>query len=241
MSETLTIVIPAYNEALRLPSTMEGLKAQGPAITQSGLDIREVLIVDDGSKDNTIEVAQSFAGTIPGLRVIPQVPNQGKGAAVKTGSLQAASKWILIADADMSTPWTEVIKLRQRVGTDAMAMGSRALPDSDIRVRQPGYRETMGRIFNFILRTITGLPYHDTQCGFKLLDREQTRPALEALTIARFAWDVELILLLRRQRKKIHEVATVWEHKDESRVHPVKDSLNMLYHVTRVRWHLRGP
>lgn len=191
--------------------------------------MKEVLVVDDGSSDDTISVALAFLDKLPNLKVVKSERNFGKGHAVRLGLQEATSDWVLIADADMSTPWTELTKLSQRMQESAaqIAMGSRDLPESDVAIRQSFVREHLGKTFNLFIRLLTRLPFRDTQCGFKLVHRESIEAFLPKLTVDRFAWDVEFLILAQDFGLKIIEVPVCWEHRDASRVHPIFDGFDM--------------
>jgi glycosyltransferase involved in cell wall biosynthesis len=237
--KTLSIVIPAFNEERRLPQTLSALNdwsRRSPA----GIPYRllEVIVVDDGSKDQTVAKSVEFIKDWPELRVQSLSKNQGKGAALRFGFLNARGEWVLLADADMSTPWTEVDKvfLRALAVNADMVMGSRAMAESDIRIRQSWLREHLGKTFNFILRGLTRVPFKDTQCGFKLVKNSPlTKEIFQNLSIQRFAYDVEIVLQLLSRKARVEEVAVVWEHKEESRVHPLKDGMEMLFSVLKFR------
>lgn len=234
--QTISVVIPAYNEEGRLPKTLAALQkySQRSASTWS---ITEVFVVDDGSKDQTSSVVKKAQTTWANLRLRELNTNQGKGAAVHEGLRQASGEWVLIADADMATPWEELEKLWAVRDECSLAMGSRALLKSDIVVRQHWLRQSMGKSFNKILRSIVGLPFRDTQCGFKLLKNSPFFRAeiLPYLQVARFAWDVELILLLLRKNQRVIEVPIRWQHQEASRVHIVRDSFEMLWTVLKLK------
>lgn len=237
--ESLSLVLPAYNEERRLPRTFQLLQlALGQGVFSS-CELREILIIDDGSKDQTAQFAESAKKTLPMIRVIRIQPNQGKGNAIHTGLRQAQSEWCLIADADSATPWDQFVRLWNRsheLNPQApIAIGSRDLPESEIRTSQSWVREHMGKTFNWMVRMITGLPFKDTQCGFKLIHRPSIQNFLPQLQVHRFAWDVEFLMFARAHRLKILEVPVVWEHQEESRVNAIKDSLEMLWRVIQLR------
>jgi glycosyltransferase involved in cell wall biosynthesis len=160
---------------------------------------------------------------------------------VRHGILEAQGRFVLLTDADLSTPITEHAKLAAAIRDEDLdvAIGSRALPTSDIQVRQAWLRQTMGRTFNRIIRVATGLPYHDTQCGFKLMDRERVRPIVDKMVVDRFAFDVELLFLCRRFGLSVKEVPVVWRNASGSKVSMVVDPVKMLLDVSRVRWRFR--
>jgi dolichyl-phosphate beta-glucosyltransferase len=235
--QSLSIIIPAYNEESRLPRTFQLLQqAIGTGIF-AGYDLKEILIVDDGSKDGTSAVCNSHTSILPQLKCISVTPNQGKGNAIHVGMKSAQSDWILIADADTATPWDQFLKLSAHANRDqsSIAIGSRDLPESDVRTQQSWMREHMGKTFNMIVRFITGLPYRDTQCGFKLIERNRIQTFLSLLQVKRFAWDVELLMFAKKNKLRISEVPVAWEHQEASRVHPIRDAFEMLCRVIEMR------
>ena len=236
--QTLTIVIPAYNEEPRLPRTFALLKSGIAEGAFGDIQVLEILVVDDGSKDLTKQICQNYQSLLlPQIRCIPVFPNQGKGNAIHTGIKSALGEWVLIADADTATPWDQFKKLWAKLNREqsSIAIGSRDLPESDVRTKQSWIREHMGKTFNFIVRLITGLPYRDTQCGFKLIHKKSILPFLDLLRVKRFAWDVELLMFARKNKLKISEVAVTWEHQEASSVHPIRDASEMLLRVIEMR------
>ena len=236
----LSIILPAYNEESRLPKTFDLIEAARAHGVFSAITLQEILIVDDGSKDRTIEVSEARQKTNPLLRVVRVQPNQGKGNAIHEGLKQAKGDWCLVADADSATPWDQFLKLysacvQNETMKSEVAIGSRDLPDSDVTTQQSWVREHMGKTFNLIVRLITGLPYRDTQCGFKLIHRASIQKFLPTLQIKRFAWDVEFLMFARAYGLRIKETPVSWAHQDESRVNPIKDSLEMLIRVLQLR------
>ncbi|MBI4161229.1 MAG: glycosyltransferase family 2 protein [Acidobacteria bacterium] len=222
----LSVVIPAFNEVERIVPTLERLReyfASRPYPV-------EILVVDDGSLDGTT------AAAAPLCRVIRYQPNRGKGYAVRRGVREARGRLVLVSDADLSTPIEEVENLLPAVEADgcALAFGSRAHPDARIEVPQGWIRERMGKVFNRIVRLLTGLPYRDTQCGFKLLARERVLPVLEECRIDRFGYDVELLCLARRRGLALAEVPVRWRNSGPSRVRMFRDSARMLLDAVRI-------
>lgn len=226
----LSVVIPAYNEALRLGPSLR----QVTAYLQQRGESYEVLVVDDGSSDATAEVAESFAAE--GVRVLRQEVNRGKGAVVKVGVLASRGREVLLVDADLSTPIEELAKLRPHLAEAPLVLGSRSVQGSEVAQRQPFYREMMGRTFNLIIRILGIHGLHDTQCGFKLLAGDVARRLFAEMTIERFAYDVELVWLARRHGYRVVEVGVRWTDHPSSKVDPVSDSLRMLWDVLALRW-----
>jgi len=232
----LSIVVPAYNEEARLGASLAKIASY---LEAAGLDA-EVLVVDDGSKDGTADVAAKALSGLRG-RVVRNGENRGKGYSVRQGVLEARARFVLLTDADLSTPIEEHAKLAAVIRDRDLdvVIGSRALPGSDVQVRQAWPRQTMGRTFNKIIRALTGLPFRDTQCGFKLLDRERVKPVFEKMVVDRFAFDVELLFLCERFGLSVAEVPVIWRDAPGSKVSILRDPLNMLVDVLRVRWRFR--
>ncbi|HKQ51761.1 MAG TPA: dolichyl-phosphate beta-glucosyltransferase [Pyrinomonadaceae bacterium] len=235
MSFSLSIVIPAYNEAARLGETLRTVFAYLNEHAPQG----EVIVVDDGSEDGTADVAeQSFAaaGSVS-ARAIRVKPNRGKGHAVRAGLLAARAPIALFSDADLSTPITETPKLVKPIlsGQYDLTFGSRALDRSLIGVHQPWRREQGGRVFNLIVRLSTGLPFWDTQCGFKAFRMDVCRPLVEAATVDRFGFDVELIYLAYLAELSLREIPVRWDHNEGSKVSVMRDSTRMVNEVRLIR------
>ena len=226
----LSIVIPAYNEARRIRDTLERVlrfRQQKPYVV-------ELIVVDDGSTDQTIETVSEF----PGVRLVRNDRNHGKGYTVRHGVLEATGKYVLFTDADLSTPIEETDKLLsalQRDGADA-AVGSRALQRELIGVHQPWLREMGGRFFNLLVRAFTGLKLYDTQCGFKLFNRDSTRWAFEKLRIEGFGFDPELLFLIERDGGRIVEVPVRWNDNPATKVRFLRDSAEMFLDLIAIRW-----
>ncbi len=237
---SLSIIVPAYNEEARLPATLELIKAAKDKGIFSSVELREVWIIDDGSRDQTAQIAKNFTPSLPELRVHSVAPNQGKGNAIHAGLHLAQSEWCLIADADSATPWDQFLPLSkacfdQSSPGAAIAMGSRDIEGSLRKERQSWIRENLGRLFNHAVRWITGLPFKDTQCGFKLIHMQSVRPFLRLLRVKRFAWDVELLLFAKRADLTMVEVPVIWEHQEGSRINPLKDGIEMFLRVVQMR------
>ncbi len=228
----LSIVIPSYNEELRLPATLEQIAAYLPRL---GGDT-EILVVDDGSKDRTAEVAESFRKTLPTLRVISNGVNRGKGFSVRHGMLEARGHSVLFTDADLSAPIEEAPKLLDALKTYDVAIGSRALDRSLITVHESRFREFAGIIFNTIVRVILRLPFVDTQCGFKAFRREKCQILFQQQRIERFGFDPELLYLARHHGLRTIEIPVRWGHSPATKVSMFRDSIHMFLDVFTIRW-----
>jgi dolichyl-phosphate beta-glucosyltransferase len=226
----LSIVVPAYNEAGRIRDTLERLchfKELEPYSI-------ELMVVDDGSTDQTVETVSAF----PGVRLIRNDRNHGKGFTVRHGVLEARGEFVLFTDADLSTPIEEVDKLLpalQSSGADA-AVGSRALQRELIGIHQPWLREMAGRFFNLLVRVFTGLRLHDTQCGFKLFKRSSTRQAFERMRVERFGFDPELLFLIERGGGRVVEVPVRWNDSPATKVRFLRDATRMFLDLIAIRW-----
>lgn len=233
----LSIIIPAYNEELRLPETLEKIAS----FLQQEPSTAEVLVVDDGSSDKTVAVAESFRGKIPQLRVISNGTNRGKGYSVRNGSLRARGRIALFTDADLSAPIEESRKLVDALKTHDVAIGSRAMDRGLIGVHESLFREFAGIVFNKIVRLILWLPFVDTQCGFKAFRMERCRVLFEQQTIDRFGFDPELLYLARHHGLSIVEVPVRWSHSPATKVSMMRDSVQMFLDVFIIRWNsLKG-
>ncbi len=211
----LSVVVPAYNESQRILPSLHRIF--------SYLDTRypnhEVIVVDDGSTDGTVALVREQCSRYAPLRLVSYERNRGKGHAVRTGALAAQGDVILFSDADLSTPIEEVEKMLPFIEQGyELVIGSRAHADAQIRQHQPFYREGAGKLFNVLVRVVVRLPFHDTQCGFKLFRREALLPILRNLEVDRFAFDVELIALAQAMGLKVAEVPVVWVNSPQSRV-----------------------
>jgi len=235
----LSVVIPAYNEANRLPSTL--VEIVGYLSDHSQWLPAEILVVDDGSTDDTAPVVNR-AETADGVTVTCMVHshNRGKGAAVRTGFAASRGSSILLCDADLATP-IEELELLARAFTGGAAIGSRAIDRSRIERPQPRYRDLMGRVFNLAVRTLAVRGIRDSQCGFKLFDGDLGRRIAAVQRIDGFAFDVEILLLVRTWGREVREVPVRWRHVDESRVRAVTHSADMLLDLIRIGcWRVTG-
>lgn len=240
MKTPISIVIPAYNEAGRLDKTLPIVLAYLAENYPAG----ELIVVDDGSPDATADVSEKCFADFPRVaaRVIRNRPNRGKGHAVRTGLLAAKHPIALFSDADLSTPIAETPKVVEPIerGEYDLVLGSRGLDRSLIGVHQPWRREQGGKVFNLIVRLATGLPYWDTQCGFKAFDMRLCRPVIEAATIDRFGFDVELIYVARLAGLRLLEQPVRWDHNEGSKIDVWRDSWQMFAEVRTIRRQARA-
>ena len=225
-------MVPAYNEAARLPVTLPKLaqfcERHGSV---------ELLIVDDGSKDSTAALIQQFAARYPFARLLQNPGNRGKGYSVRHGMQKAQGDWILSTDADLSSPLEEVDKLLAAVARDdaAVAIGSRALDRSLVGVHQGALREWSGRVFNVIMRVSTGLPFRDTQCGFKLFRKDAARVIFSRQLLEGFGFDVEDLMIARIHGFKAVEVPVRWDNVEGTKVGALTGA-RAFWDLIVVRW-----
>ena len=228
----LSIIIPSYNEEMRLPATLDRIAAY----LQTYAGTAEVLVVDDGSKDRTAAVAESFRTKIPLLRVVSNGMNRGKGYSVRHGMQEARGRVALFTDADLSAPIEEAGKLIHALETYDVAIGSRAMDRGLITVHESLFREFAGIIFNKIVRLILWLPFVDTQCGFKAFRRESCAILFEQQRIERFGFDPELLYLARHHGLRTVEIPVRWGHSPATKVSMLWDSVQMFIDVFTIRW-----
>ena len=230
----ISIVIPAYNEKKRI----EGSLAETCAyMNDFGMEY-EIIVIDDGSSDGTGRIVEHIAKDVRNVRLVRYDKNRGKGHALRTGVLVTKGDFVLVMDADLSTPMDELRKLMPYLsdGEFDIAIGSRALALSDIIKKQPWWRRGMGKTFNKIVKALVIGGFSDTQCGFKLFKGESARSLFGEAKIDRFAYDVEILALATKKEYRIKEVPIRWINSPESRVDPVKDSLQMLADLVRIRF-----
>jgi len=235
----LSLVIPAFNEETRLPASLDTIAAFASR-HPGGC---EVILVDDGSRDRTPAIAREFAGKTSSARVLVNERNRGKGYSIRRGVLDARGASILVSDADLSTPLTEAPKLldRLRAMGEGIVIGSRGLKESNVEVHQNALRELMGRTFNLVVRTMTGLPFSDTQCGFKAFSASVARPIFERARVERFSWDVEILYVARKRGVRIEEIPVTWRNAPGSKVGILSAPIEMLRDVIRIRrWYRQG-
>ena len=238
MDPTYSIVIPAYNESARLGATLEKVLAY---VHAQGWDA-EVIVVNDGSRDNTAEIVRSFAAKDPALRLVENPGNRGKGYSVRNGMLNARGSIVLFSDADLSSPIEEAPKLFEALERGAdIAIGSRWLRAETQTQRQPLHRQLFGRIFNLVLRLTLGLQFADTQCGFKAFTRHAAQTVFQLQTIERWGFDPEILFIALKRGFRVVEVPVSWGHDERTRMSYLKDGAKMLEEIAIIRWNaLRG-
>ncbi len=225
----LSVVIPAYNEAGRLPAALDRLLAY----FRSRGEEFEVLVVDDGSRDCTAEEIEGRRE--PELRVLRQA-HQGKGAAVRQGVVATRGELVLLTDADLSIPIEEIAGFEREIRNGCeIVCGSRGLPGSRALSKPPLFRKGLGETFNWIVRRLGLSDFRDTQCGFKLIRGQVAREVFPRCRVSGFAFDVEFLVLAQELGHRAREVPVAWEHVHESRVHPLKDSARMLLELALIR------
>ncbi len=231
---TYSIVIPAYNEGERLGATLDKVLAY---VHQQGWDA-EVIVVNDGSRDNTADIVREFAKNEPMLRLVENPGNRGKGYSVRNGILNSHGDIVVFSDADLSSPIEEMPKLLKPLAEGAdIAIGSRWLKAELQTQRQSLHRQLFGRIFNLMLRTTLGLQFADTQCGFKALTRRAAQTILPLQRIERWGFDPEILFLARHFGFRVVEVPVRWGHVGGTRINPLMDGAKMFQEMLRVRWY----
>ncbi len=235
MSNALSIIVPAYNEEARLGDTVRTILE---FVERRNLDA-ELIVIDDGSTDSTTDVAKSACAEFPKTKtnVIRYDENRGKGFAVKTGMASAEGDIALFSDADLSTPIEEYEKLIAPIQNDEydVTFGSRALDRSLIGTHQPWRREQGGKVFNLFVRALTGLPFWDTQCGFKAFRMNIFRPLLDRMTIDRFGFDVEFLYVAHKNGLRLKEIPVRWNNDERTKVSIFRDSIRMFNEVREIR------
>jgi glycosyltransferase involved in cell wall biosynthesis len=230
---TYSIIIPAYNEAKRIGATLEKVLRY---IDQQGWGA-EVIVVNDGSQDATADIVRGFAADRPALRLLENPGNRGKGYSVRNGMLHAHGEILLFTDADLSAPIEEAEKLLAALAAGAeVAIGSRWIRTELQTQRQPLYRQLFGRVFNRTLRMTLGLPFKDTQCGFKAFTRRAACELFPMQQIEGWGFDPELLFMAKRFDLRVAEVPVRWAHSGLTRIHPVKDGTRMFWDALRIRW-----
>jgi dolichyl-phosphate beta-glucosyltransferase len=233
MSLTYSFVIPAYNESVRIRPTLHALLRH---VQEQHWDA-EILVVNDGSTDDTAQVVREFGKEHPQVLLVENPGNHGKGYSVRNGMLHAHGDICLFTDADLSSPITEAQKLFDAINQGAdIAIGSRWLRTELQTERQPLYRQAFGRIFNLAQRIILGLNFADTQCGFKAFRKDAAQSIFPLQKIERWGFDPEILFLARRAGMRIEEVPVLWAHSEGTRLNPLRDGLRMFVELLRIRW-----
>jgi glycosyltransferase involved in cell wall biosynthesis len=235
---SLSIVIPAYNEGARLEQALDRVLTCAAERAWNA----EILVVDDGSSDATAAIVRRWMDTHPNLQLIHNDGNRGKGYSVRNGLLQAKGDVVMFTDADLSSPIEEAELLFAALEDGAdVAIGSRWLDKQRQTIHQPLYRRFFGRCFNWVTRKVIGLPYKDTQCGFKAFKREAAQTIFRLQTIERWGFDPEILFIARKLKYKVVEVAVTWGHDERSRISYLRDGLKMLEEIAQIRKNsLRG-
>jgi dolichyl-phosphate beta-glucosyltransferase len=230
---SISIIIAAFNEEKRIIPSLLKIKEY---VTRQDLPY-EIIVVDDGSTDSTHTVVRDLIKDIPHLKVIHYVPNKGKGHALRTGVLASKGEIILLTDADLSTPIEELSKLLPllRENKCDIVIGSRALALSEIVKKQPWWRQSMGRLFNKLVKALVIENFKDTQCGFKVFRGDVARSLFKEAQIDRFAYDVEILAIGKKRGCKIVESPVRWINSPESKVDPIRDSMQMLFDLLKIR------
>jgi dolichyl-phosphate beta-glucosyltransferase len=239
VTRSISIIIPAYNEQERLPATLSQVIRY---LQRADWSFAEIVVVDDGSTDGTVKAAERLRAEYPALRVLRNPGNRGKGYAVRHGMLECQGEWALFSDADLSTPIDELEKLWQaaEASAAAIAFGSRALDRRLIGVRQSWFRENAGRLFNLSMRLVTGLPFHDTQCGFKLFGAHAAREIFRRQLLDGFGFDVEVLFIACRLGFRAIEVPVRWNDVLGTKVSALR-GLAAFLDPLRIRWNqVRG-
>ena len=231
----LSLIVPAYNEERRLPATLDRILSY---LAAENLGSHEILVVDDGSTDGTAALVEDYSRTHPGVRLVRNPGNRGKGYAVRNGMLSGRGEWLLFTDADLSAPIEELHNLfaavRERGA--AIAIGSRAIDRSLVSVHQSALREYSGKLFNLVVRASSGLPFRDTQCGFKLYRRDAAQAVFALQLLDGFSFDVEDLYIARRLGFKAVEVPVRWANAEGTKVSARAGAQSFL-DVLKVRWY----
>ncbi len=225
----LSIVLPCFNESRRIGATLESFQTYLGGLSHAS----EIIVVDDGSTDSTAEIVRE---TFPDVRVLGYPSNRGKGYATKLGMTEATGAIRLVSDADGSTPITEIEKFWPEFDRGAaVVIGSRALPESDVAVRQPRYRQNMGRVYNVMLRTLGLTDFPDTQCGFKAFTAETCEIIFPRQRMEGFGADCECLYIAKRHKLKVVQVPVRWLNSPDTRVHALFDSARMIREAFTIR------
>jgi len=228
-----SIVIPAYNEAARITPALEAVVR---CIRQHRWSA-EVIVVDDGSHDETAELVRAFSAGASEVRMLKNPGNRGKGYSVRHGMLEAHGEVLMFTDTDLSAPIEEAERLLAAISGGAdIAIGSRWLERTRQTIRQPLYRQFFGRCFNGVTRMVMGLPFADTQCGFKAFTRDAAQTVFQLQTIERWGFDPEILFIALKRGYRITEVPVSWAHDERTRISYLRDGIRMLEDIAIVRW-----
>ncbi len=228
-----SIVIPAFNESARIEATLEQVTA---CVEKHGWSA-EVLVVDDGSRDDTAAIVQRWMERKPYMQLLENPGNRGKGYSVRHGLLEAKGAIVMFTDADLSAPMDEAVLLFAAIDDGAdVAIGSRWLERTRQTIHQPLYRQFFGRCFNFVTRMVMHLPYADTQCGFKAFQREAAQRIFVRQRIERWGFDPEILFIAQRLKYTVREVPVTWGHDERSRMSYLRDGMRMLQEMMIIRW-----
>lgn len=226
----LSIVIPAFNEEKRLESTLQNISQ----FSENNLQNYEILVIDDGSTDNTADIVRKFKDKK--VKLIQNPKNMGKGFSVKLGMINAKYDPILFTDADLATPIEETKKFSEAIENGAdVVIAARNIEGSNIQVKQPKYRQILGRAFPIIVKNMVLPDFNDTQCGFKMFKKTAARKIFARQTLKRFAFDVEILFIAKELGYKIQELPVTWIDKEGSKLSPIKDSIRMLNEIAKIR------
>ncbi len=236
LDPTYSIVVPAYNESARLGGSLEKILSY---LAEQGWSAEvEVIVVNDGSSDDTAEIVLRLAKNNPALRLVENPGNRGKGYSVRNGMLQARGRVLIFSDADLSSPIEELPKLLKALNDGAeIAIGSRWLQAELQTQRQPLHRQLFGRVFNLLLRITLGLRFKDTQCGFKAFQQRAAQRIFPLQRIERWGFDPEILFLARKFGLSVQEVPVAWAHVGGTRIHPLPDGSRMFWEMLRIRWY----
>ncbi len=228
----LSLIVPAYNEEKRLLPTLGKISGY---LSKQGFSY-EIIVVDDGSTDNTLQMIRNFAHSDNHVVVLANGQNKGKGYSVRKGMLSARGEFVFFSDADLSTPIEEIEKFLPNLTRDYdVVIGSRSMPESNILIHQPWYREKMGKIFNFLVNMVLLKGITDTQCGFKGFKRDVVQTVFSRCMLDGFSFDVEVLYLSRKFNFKIKEIPVRWENSALSKVNPIRHSLQMFNDLFRIK------
>jgi glycosyltransferase involved in cell wall biosynthesis len=228
-----SIIIPAYNESERIRS---GLDQVLEHVAREGWNA-EIIVVDDGSRDQTAAIVREYAAQHPSVRLVENPGNRGKGYSVRRGMMAATGETLLFTDADLSAPIWQAEKLFDAIRRGAdQAIGSRWIETSPKNGKQPFHRRIASRLFKVLPRVVLGLHYKDTQCGFKAYSRRAAEQIFPQQTIERWGFDPEILFLAQKMGLETREVPVEWAHDPRSKIHPVRDGLRMFGDIVKIRW-----